>query len=70
MLFAGFVQFGCSRYVTSTPSYLVNGVVSEADETWSVGKWKSILEPLVRGQGTRTVASFEDDGSVKSHLQQ
>lgn len=64
------MQYGCSRYVTSTPSYLVNGVGPEADETWTVGKWRSILEPLIGRTSAPIIATTEDEGKLKYYSQQ
>ncbi|CAM6115705.1 unnamed protein product [Calypogeia fissa] len=57
-------KYGCSRYVTATPTYLVNGVGTEADETWSVGRWRAILEPLVGRASAFKIATVVDDGEM------
>lgn len=46
------VQYGCSRGVVGTPTYLVNGVtVGGADESWSVNEWVKVFDPLVKSPG-------------------
>jgi len=40
-------KYGCSRGVTGTPSFLINGVAVAASLTWSVADWKTVLDPLV-----------------------
>lgn len=46
------MQYGCSRGVVGTPTYLVNGVtVGGADESWSVNEWAKVFDPLVKSPG-------------------
>jgi hypothetical protein len=46
------VQYGCSRGVVGTPTYLVNGVnVAGADDSWSVDDWAKIFDPIVKATG-------------------
>jgi hypothetical protein len=48
----GLVQYGCSRGVVGTPTYLVNGVnVAGADDSWSVDDWAKIFDPIVKATG-------------------
>jgi hypothetical protein len=46
------MQYGCSRGVVGTPTFLVNGVaVAGADESWSVDEWAKVLDPIMKGNG-------------------
>jgi len=40
-------KYACSRAITGTPSFLINGVFINADLTWSVADWQSIINPLL-----------------------
>mmetsp|Transcript_11463 Transcript_11463/g.24551 ORF Transcript_11463/g.24551 Transcript_11463/m.24551 type:complete len:243 (-) Transcript_11463:523-1251(-) len=41
-------KYGCTRGVSGTPAFLVNGVAVDADPRWTLAKWKALLDP-VRG---------------------
>eukprot|EP01138_Halocafeteria_seosinensis_P014013 gb/GECG01014309.1/.p1 GENE.gb/GECG01014309.1/~~gb/GECG01014309.1/.p1 ORF type:complete len:217 (+),score=18.75 gb/GECG01014309.1/:1-651(+) len=36
-------KYACSRSVTGTPSFLLNGVQAPAESTWTVQQWKQFL---------------------------
>ncbi|KAL2651865.1 hypothetical protein R1flu_019993 [Riccia fluitans] len=55
-------KYGCARYVTSTPTFLVNGIQVAADETWTFEEWTELLDPLISS------ASAESTG--ETHLYQ
>ena len=40
-------KYGCSRGNFGTPGFLVNGVAVEADPSWTLGNWTSLLDPLL-----------------------
>ena len=41
-------KYGCSRAVTGTPTFFINGVmVPEAQPTWTVGDWQKVIDPLL-----------------------
>jgi hypothetical protein len=41
-------HYGVSRAVPGTPSFFVNGILAEeADSSWTVDEWKTLLNPLV-----------------------
>jgi protein-disulfide isomerase len=42
-------KIGCSRGVSGTPTFFVNGVRSAADETWTVAQWQALINPLLMG---------------------
>jgi len=52
-------KYGCSRSVSGTPSFLVNGVAVQADPSWSLSQWQSVLDPLI--------ASLEKKTSQQHH---
>ena len=37
---------GCSRSVTGTPSFFVNGIPVQADSSWTLAQWQQLLDPL------------------------
>uniref|UniRef100_A0A0D6R6T8 Uncharacterized protein n=1 Tax=Araucaria cunninghamii TaxID=56994 RepID=A0A0D6R6T8_ARACU len=44
-------KYGCSRAVTGTPYFFVNGIpLRDMDETIDFNKWKGIIDPLLAGQ--------------------
>ncbi|KAL3702319.1 hypothetical protein R1sor_020341 [Riccia sorocarpa] len=49
-------KYGCARYVTSTPSFLVNGVPVTADETWTFEEWEELLDPLTYSVSVETTS--------------
>lgn len=48
-------KYGTSRGVTGTPTFLVNGVVTSADPSWTLADWQSLLNPIL-GINTEEVA--------------
>ncbi|XP_022311396.2 uncharacterized protein LOC111116698 [Crassostrea virginica] len=40
-------KYGCTRGVSGTPLYAINGVVKVIKQTWSLADWMKILDPLV-----------------------
>lgn len=42
-------KYSCSRGVTGTPSYVLNGVPFEADSDWTYEQWKEVIDPLIKG---------------------
>ena len=36
-------KYACSRGITGTPIFLLNGVTAPAESTWSVQQWKTLL---------------------------
>lgn len=40
-------KYGCSRTVSGTPTFLVNGVSVQADPSWSLSQWQQLLNPLL-----------------------
>ena len=45
---------GCSRSVTGTPSFFVNGVPVQADASWTLDQWTALLDPLYSASRKRT----------------
>ncbi|PFX31484.1 uncharacterized protein LOC111322105 [Stylophora pistillata] len=42
-------KFGCSRTVSGTPFFFLNGVfVSQATAAWTVEEWKQLIDPLLK----------------------
>ena len=39
-------KYACSRSVTGTPSFFVNGLPVAADATWTLAQWQELLDPL------------------------
>lgn len=40
-------KYGCSRGVSGTPFFFVNGVLAPADATWNLQQWQALLDPLI-----------------------
>mgnify|MGYP005991106157 CR=1 FL=1 len=40
-------KYGCSRGVSGTPFFFVNGVLAPADASWSLQQWQALLDPLI-----------------------
>jgi len=40
-------KYGCSRGITGTASFLLNGVFVPADGSWTLDQWKAIIDPLL-----------------------
>lgn len=40
-------KYACSRAATGTPTFHLNGVFINADTTWTVADWQSIIDPLL-----------------------
>jgi len=40
-------KYGCSRGVSGTPFFFVNGILVQADPTWTLADWRSIIDPLL-----------------------
>lgn len=40
-------QYGTSRGVIGTPTFLVNGFATQADDSWTLADWIALLNPLL-----------------------
>jgi len=43
-------KYGCSRGVSGTPFFFVNGILVQADPTWTLSDWRSIIDPLLSSE--------------------
>eukprot|EP00252_Welwitschia_mirabilis_P006366 TRINITY_DN1721_c0_g1_i2.p1 TRINITY_DN1721_c0_g1~~TRINITY_DN1721_c0_g1_i2.p1 ORF type:complete len:221 (-),score=7.39 TRINITY_DN1721_c0_g1_i2:230-892(-) len=43
-------KYGCSRAVTGTPYFFINGMPFVSDETLDYSKWKTMIDSLLNGQ--------------------
>uniref|UniRef100_K1PH68 Uncharacterized protein n=1 Tax=Magallana gigas TaxID=29159 RepID=K1PH68_MAGGI len=48
-------KYGCTRGVSGTPLYAINGVVKVIDKAWSLTDWIGVLDPLVRKSSSFSV---------------
>lgn len=39
-------KYGCSRYVSGTPTFVINGVQVSADPSWTLQQWMQLLDPF------------------------
>eukprot|EP00013_Stygamoeba_regulata_P024492 CAMPEP_0177650124 /NCGR_PEP_ID=MMETSP0447-20121125/11761_1 /TAXON_ID=0 /ORGANISM="Stygamoeba regulata, Strain BSH-02190019" /LENGTH=254 /DNA_ID=CAMNT_0019152945 /DNA_START=89 /DNA_END=853 /DNA_ORIENTATION=- len=39
-------KYGCTRTVAGTPTFLVNGVLVQAQQAWTLQDWQTVLDPL------------------------
>jgi len=40
-------KYGCSRGVSGTPTFFINGILVGADSSWTFADWRSVLDPLL-----------------------
>lgn len=40
-------KYGCSRGVSGTPFFFVNGVLTDASADWSLSQWQALIDPLL-----------------------
>eukprot|EP00455_Lapot_gusevi_P048458 TRINITY_DN669_c0_g1_i1.p1 TRINITY_DN669_c0_g1~~TRINITY_DN669_c0_g1_i1.p1 ORF type:complete len:279 (+),score=107.33 TRINITY_DN669_c0_g1_i1:59-838(+) len=50
-------KYGCSRGVSGTPTFLVNGVQVQADPSWGLTEWRQVIDPLLSQTPTFTSTS-------------
>jgi len=43
-------KYGCSRGVTGTPTFIINGVYTSADDTWTEQDWYTLIDGLLNQQ--------------------
>jgi len=43
-------KYGCSRGVTGTPTFIINGVYTSADDTWTEQDWYTLIDGLLQQQ--------------------
>jgi len=43
-------KYGCSRGVTGTPTFIINGVYTSADDTWTEADWYTLIDGLLQQQ--------------------
>ena len=50
-------KYGCSRAITGTPTFLLNGVYIDADASWALSDWQSVIDPLLKHAAARAARS-------------
>ena len=40
-------KYGCSRAVTGTPTFMLNGVLVAGQPSWKLAEWQSVIDPLL-----------------------
>jgi protein-disulfide isomerase len=40
-------KYGCSRGVSGTPTFMLNGVPIDADPAWKLSDWTKVIDPLL-----------------------
>lgn len=53
-------KYTCTRSVSGTPMYTLNGVPLEADSDWDFKDWAKIIDPLVHSNSKKA----EDDATA------
>jgi len=48
-------KYGCSRGVSGTPFFFLNGILIQADPTWSLADWRSVIDPLLSADVRRSL---------------
>jgi len=51
-------KYGCSRGVSGTPFFFVNGILVQADPTWTLSDWRSIIDPLLSSERKERLISL------------
>lgn len=51
-------KYACSRAITGTPSFLINGVFINADSSWTVADWQSVINPLLAANARKSKAKI------------
>ncbi|ETM97977.1 hypothetical protein PPTG_19906 [Phytophthora nicotianae INRA-310] len=47
-------KYACTRTVTGTPQYTLNGVpFEEADSSWKLEDWLKVIDPLVKADKSK-----------------
>jgi len=59
-------KYSCSRAVTGTPTFLINGVYTSADDTYTEQDWYNLIDPLLNAQKERQMRKnpFWEAGSL------
>jgi len=60
-------KYGCSRTVSGTPSFLLNGVYIGADSSWSLSDWQSVIDPIINATSTRTTKHHTTTHNQPTH---
>lgn len=47
-------KYGCSRTISGTPMFLVNGVSVMADASWALSDWQSVIDPILNATTIRS----------------
>ena len=42
-------KYGCSRGVSGTPFFFINGVLAPAGADWTLSQWQALIDPLLAG---------------------
>ena len=67
-------KYGCSRAITGTPQFLLNGVSIMADASWTVSDWQSVIDPIINATTTlrshrRTHSTITTNKNNKRHIE-
>jgi len=57
-------KYGCSRGVTGTPNFLVNGVFVEADSSWALSDWQTLINPILNPSSQAQVETQKPTKSI------
>jgi uncharacterized membrane protein YjgN (DUF898 family) len=41
-------KYGCSRGITGTPSFLLNGVAVQGQPDWTLKDWQAVIDPVLQ----------------------
>jgi len=50
-------EYGCTRGVSGTPMFFINGFMIAADSSWSFDDWRQVIDPLLGNAPVRTTRS-------------
>lgn len=58
-------KYTCTRTVSGTPMYTLNGVPLDADSEWTFDDWFKVIDPLVQAHKAKTNKRSDDDAAVE-----
>jgi hypothetical protein len=59
-------KYGCSRTVSGTPTFFVNGVNVAGDPSWSLSDWRQVLDPLLAPSDAIKTLRYDSEFTLAS----
>ena len=58
-------KYACSRGIVGTPTFLVNGVAIDADDSWTLAQWKALIDPILAANYAASGPNVKDCPSTQ-----